>query len=74
MAEWERRVQERENAKPDRYTEEERALARELKEKRRLLEQRQNSAPLGERERKREQEAGRQGDTKREKLGGEGGG
>ena len=51
MGEWERQVQERENAKPDpsRYTEEERALARELKEKRRLLEQRQNSAPLGER-------------------------
>lgn len=50
MEEWERRVHERENAKPDpsRYTEEERALARELKEKRRILEQRQHGTPAGE--------------------------
>jgi len=43
MEEWEKRVHERENARPDpsRHTEEERALARELKEKRKWLEEKQ---------------------------------
>jgi len=43
MEEWEKRVHERENARPDpsRYTEEKRMLARELNEKRKWLEETQ---------------------------------